>query len=72
MSVKKKVYVTYTIKHKVEIYCDPKDRDFDIEIVGCTLAENGSCSYKDSDAREILQTEISFCATYNGCINQSP
>jgi hypothetical protein len=69
MCTKKKMYVTYTIKHKVELHCDPNDRDFEIEIVGHTLADMGSNSYKDSDTREVSQTEISFCASYNGCLD---
>ena len=65
----KKVMATFTIKHHVEVEIDNiADIEYELELIGCTLAENGSHSYKDSDTREVGKTKIHCCASFHKSI----
>jgi len=62
------IHVTYTIKHNVTMEVEESDMEYWINIVGSTLAENGSCNYKDSIDREVTKTRIHYCASFAGKI----
>lgn len=69
MPKKMKVMATFTIKHYVEMeISDVTDIEYELDLVGVTLAENGSTSYKESDTREVGKTRINCYVSFHKSI----